>query len=577
MQELDRVLDRDDVVGARPVDLVDQRGQRRRLTGAGGAGEQDEAARLGRELVHARRQAELLERADVRRDEAEGAGERPALVIGVDTEAGEPAQAVGEVERAVDLEPLLLLRGRDAIDELARHVRVELGEVLEQLDVPMQPHRRLRPGGEMQVGRVDLADTLEQRVDRERRRAGLIGVLHGASIGRHPHRLESFSENPLRASPQRVSASLDSHPFEGLRDHPRSTLLRTCGLRLIPGFPASEDGFTLIELLVVLVIIAVLIAIAVPSYLGFKGRAADRAAQANLRATLPSAEAYYSDGLTYVGMTPAALRSIDAGLSPSVTVISVTDARIASPRPSAGEPAGRGDRGPRRASSPAPARRRRPTWAQGATLPRCCRRSWRRRTLTHDSPANHSREGSCATASRTIPGLSVPLPGRSKYMLLSKLQRRIQRDEGFTLIELLVVLVIIAVLLAIAVPSYLGFKERAEKRAAQSNIRAAIPAAEAFYSDNGDYVGISNTVLRRATTRAFRPRSWSLRPAVATATRCPRLVGKCRRPSPARRARRTSASPARRFNPPVSNRRPPGIEGRGRPRPRALAEPTGRR
>ena len=58
---------------------------------------------------------------------------------------------------------------------------------------------------------------------------------------------------------------------------------------------AAEDGFTLIELLVVLVIIAVLLAIAVPSYLGFKARAADRAAQANLRAAMPAAEAYYTD------------------------------------------------------------------------------------------------------------------------------------------------------------------------------------------------------------------------------------------------------------------------------------------
>ena len=65
---------------------------------------------------------------------------------------------------------------------------------------------------------------------------------------------------------------------------------------------------------------------------------------------------------------------------------------------------------------------------------------------------------------------------------------RLNREEsGFTLIELLVVLVIIGVLLAIAVPSYLGFKKRAEKSAAQSNIRAAIPAMEAFYSDNGTY------------------------------------------------------------------------------------------
>jgi type IV pilus assembly protein PilA len=68
------------------------------------------------------------------------------------------------------------------------------------------------------------------------------------------------------------------------------------------------------------------------------------------------------------------------------------------------------------------------------------------------------------------------------------LRSRLAREEsGFTLIELLVVLVIIGVLLAIAVPSYLGFKKRAEKSAAQSNIRAAIPAMEAYYSDNGTY------------------------------------------------------------------------------------------
>ena len=49
VQELDRVLDRDDVVGARAVDLVDQGGQRRRLTRAGRAGDEDEPARLARQ------------------------------------------------------------------------------------------------------------------------------------------------------------------------------------------------------------------------------------------------------------------------------------------------------------------------------------------------------------------------------------------------------------------------------------------------------------------------------------------------------------------------------------------------
>lgn len=78
-----------------------------------------------------------------------------------------------------------------------------------------------------------------------------------------------------------------------------------------------------------------------------------------------------------------------------------------------------------------------------------------------------------------------------------RLGKRVAREEsGFTLIELLVVLVIIGVLLAIAVPSYLGFKKRAEKSTAQSNVRAAIPAMEAFYSDNGTYSGATIASLR---------------------------------------------------------------------------------
>jgi type IV pilus assembly protein PilA len=82
--------------------------------------------------------------------------------------------------------------------------------------------------------------------------------------------------------------------------------------------------------------------------------------------------------------------------------------------------------------------------------------------------------------------------------MLSRLQSRLQREEGFTLIELLVVLVIIAVLLAIAVPSYLGFKDRAERRAAASNVRAALPSAEAYYSDQSpnSYAGMTPATLQ---------------------------------------------------------------------------------
>ena len=80
-----------------------------------------------------------------------------------------------------------------------------------------------------------------------------------------------------------------------------------------------------------------------------------------------------------------------------------------------------------------------------------------------------------------------------------------ESEQGFTLIELLVVIVILGILVAIAVPAYLGFRGNAQDAAAKSNVRSAIPAAEGFYQSNGTYTGLDATGVLQSTSPGVSP------------------------------------------------------------------------
>ncbi len=192
MDELDRILDRDDVTTPGIVDLVDQCRQRRGFAGPGLARNQHDTAGVAGEVVQYLGQAEIFQRGLFLGDDPEYRADAADMTEHIDPEASKFRDLVGEVRAVILLELRLGVGAHDLIQRLCQPVRIKCFLPLRQGGQrAVDPHSRRLSGQQMQV-RPAVADGGGQQV-------GEVNRHDESSMAHRP--VDGNAVAPLPASP----------------------------------------------------------------------------------------------------------------------------------------------------------------------------------------------------------------------------------------------------------------------------------------------------------------------------------------------------------------------------------------